>query len=105
MVVSYPMRSLTDSIFRHVPARAALLYARSVVPLGGHTQFADMRAAWDALPQATHRRIDGLVVEHSIFHSHAKLGFTDYSDTERATVSDIGNTCELMDQRAATSTG
>ena len=42
----------TDSIFRHVPARASLLYARSVAPIGGHTQFADMRAAWDALPQA-----------------------------------------------------
>jgi len=74
----------TDSIFRHVPARASLLYARSVAPIGGHTEFADMRAAWDALPQETRRRIDGLVVEHSIFHSRAKLGFTDYSDKERA---------------------
>src|SRR5471032_3030929 len=74
----------TDSIFRHVPARASLLYARSVAPIGGHTEFADMRAAWDALPQETRRRIDGLVVEHSIFHSRAKLGFTDYSDQERA---------------------
>lgn len=74
----------TDSIFRHVPARASLLYARSVAPIGGHTEFADMRAAWDALPQETRRRIDGLLVEHSIFHSRAKLGFTDYSDRERA---------------------
>ena len=74
----------TDSIFRHVPARASLLYARSVAPIGGHTEFADMRAAWDALPEETRRRIDGKVVEHSIFHSRAKLGFTDYSDRERA---------------------
>jgi alpha-ketoglutarate-dependent 2,4-dichlorophenoxyacetate dioxygenase len=74
----------TDSIFRHVPARASLLYARSVAPIGGHTEFADMRAAWDALPDETRRRIDGMVVEHSIFHSRAKLGFTDYSDRERA---------------------
>src|SRR5256885_619238 len=74
----------TDSIFRHVPARASLLYARSVAPIGGHTEFADMRAAWYALPDATRRRIDGLVVEHSIFHSRAKLGFTDYSEKERA---------------------
>jgi len=74
----------TDSIFRHVPARASLLYARSVAPIGGHTEFADMRAAWDALPEATRRRIDGLKVEHSIFHSRAKLGFTDYSERERA---------------------
>jgi alpha-ketoglutarate-dependent 2,4-dichlorophenoxyacetate dioxygenase len=74
----------TDSIFRHVPARASLLYARSVAPIGGHTEFADMRAAWDALPAETRQRIDGMVVEHSIFHSRAKLGFTDYSDRERA---------------------
>jgi alpha-ketoglutarate-dependent 2,4-dichlorophenoxyacetate dioxygenase len=74
----------TDSIFRHVPARASLLYSRTIAPIGGHTQFADMRAAWDALPVATRRRIDGLVVEHSIFHSRAKLGFTNYTDRERA---------------------
>ena len=74
----------TDSIFRHVPARASLLHARAVAPIGGHTEFADMRAAWDALPDDMKRRLDGLVVEHSIFHSRAKLGFTDYSDKERA---------------------
>jgi alpha-ketoglutarate-dependent 2,4-dichlorophenoxyacetate dioxygenase len=74
----------TDSIFRHVPARASLLYARTIAPIGGNTEFADTRAAWDALPESTKRRIDGLVVEHSIFHSRAKLGFTDYSDRERA---------------------
>ncbi len=76
----------TDSIFRHVPAKASLLYSRAVAPIGGHTQFADMRAAWDALPQATKDRISGLVVEHSIFHSRAKLGFTDYTERERASL-------------------
>jgi alpha-ketoglutarate-dependent 2,4-dichlorophenoxyacetate dioxygenase len=76
----------TDSIFRHVPARASLLYARSVAPIGGHTEFADMRAAWDALPEATRRRIDGLIVEHSIFNSRAKVGSTQYSEKERASL-------------------
>ena len=76
----------TDSIFRHVPARASLLYARSVAPIGGHTEFADMRAAWDALPEDTRRRIDGLVVEHSIFNSRAKVGSTNYSEKERASL-------------------
>ena len=74
----------TDSIFRHVPARASLLYARTVAPIGGHTEFADMRAAYDALPDDMRARIDGRVVEHSIFHSRAKIGFTDYSEGERA---------------------
>lgn len=43
-----------------------------------------MRAAWDALPEEARRRIGGLIVEHSIFASRAKPGFTDYSDRERA---------------------
>jgi alpha-ketoglutarate-dependent 2,4-dichlorophenoxyacetate dioxygenase len=76
----------TDSIFRHVPARASLLYARIVAPIGGHTEFADMRAAWEALPEDTRRRIDGLVVEHSIFNSRAKVGSTNYSEKERASL-------------------
>ena len=76
----------TDSIFRHVPARASLLYARSVAPIGGQTEFEDMRAAWDALPEATRRRIHGLIVEHSIFNSRAKVGSTNYSEKERASL-------------------
>ncbi|MDE2361980.1 MAG: TauD/TfdA family dioxygenase [Hyphomicrobiales bacterium] len=74
----------SDSTFKHTPAYASLLYARSIPPVGGHTEFADMRAAYDALPEGTKRRIDGLVCEHSIFTSRAKLGFTDFSAEERA---------------------
>jgi alpha-ketoglutarate-dependent 2,4-dichlorophenoxyacetate dioxygenase len=74
----------TDSTFRHVPALASLLYGRAIAPIGGHTEFADERAAWDALPESTRKRIDGLVAEHSIFTSRAKLGFHDFSDEERA---------------------
>src|SRR5580692_7822719 len=73
----------TDSSFKRVPARASLLYARSIPPVGGHTEFADERAAYDALPEEMKRRIDGLVAEHSIFNSRAKLGFTSFSDEER----------------------
>ncbi len=76
----------TDSIFRHVPARASLLYARIVAPIGGLTEFTDMRAAWDALPEELRRQLDGYVVEHSIFHSRAKVGATVFSDRERASL-------------------
>ena len=41
----------TDSSFKRLPARASLLYARSIPPVGGHTEFADERAAYDALPE------------------------------------------------------
>jgi alpha-ketoglutarate-dependent 2,4-dichlorophenoxyacetate dioxygenase len=73
----------TDSSFKRLPARASLLYARSIPPIGGHTEFADERAAYDALPEETKRRLESLVAEHSIFHSRARLGFTNFSDEER----------------------
>ncbi len=73
----------TDSSFKLLPARASLLYARSIPPIGGHTEFADERAAYDALPEDMKRRLHGLVAEHSIFNSRARLGFTEFSDEER----------------------
>ncbi len=73
----------TDSSFKRLPARASLLYARSIPPVGGHTEFADERAAYDALPEEMKRRLDRLVAEHSIFNSRARLGFTNFSDDER----------------------
>jgi alpha-ketoglutarate-dependent 2,4-dichlorophenoxyacetate dioxygenase len=63
----------TDSSFKLLPARASLLYARSIPPVGGHTEFADERAAYDALPDETKRRLEGLVAEHSIFNSRAPV--------------------------------
>ncbi len=74
----------TDSSFRHVPALTSLLYSRQIAPIGGHTQFADLRAAYDALPAPMQQRLEGLIAEHSIFHSRASIGFTDYSGRERA---------------------
>ena len=74
----------TDSSFKRLPALASLLYARAIPPIGGHTEFADERAAYDALPEAMKRRLDSLVAEHSIFNSRANLGFTNFSDEERA---------------------
>jgi alpha-ketoglutarate-dependent 2,4-dichlorophenoxyacetate dioxygenase len=73
----------TDSSFKRLPAYCSMLHARSIPPLGGQTEFADMRAAYDALPEATQRRIAGLVAEHSIMTSRAKLGFSDFDDSER----------------------
>jgi len=73
----------TDSSFKRLPARASLLYARTIPPVGGHTEFADERAAYDALPEAMKRRLEGLVAEHSIFNSRGRLGFSNFSEEER----------------------
>jgi alpha-ketoglutarate-dependent 2,4-dichlorophenoxyacetate dioxygenase len=74
----------TDSSFKRVPAKCSLLSARELPssgPMGGgETEFADLRAAWDALPEARRRELDGLVVEHSIFRSRSQIGFADFND-------------------------
>jgi alpha-ketoglutarate-dependent taurine dioxygenase len=60
-----------------VAARASMLSAHVVPASGGHTEFADMRAAYDALDEATKARIAHLSAYHSIVRSQAKLGFTE----------------------------
>jgi alpha-ketoglutarate-dependent 2,4-dichlorophenoxyacetate dioxygenase len=74
----------TDSSFKRIPAKCSLLSARELPspgPMGGgETEFADLRAAWDALPEATKRELDGLIVEHSIFRSRSQIGFADFND-------------------------
>jgi alpha-ketoglutarate-dependent 2,4-dichlorophenoxyacetate dioxygenase len=74
----------TDSSFKKVPANASLLYMQSIPPVGGQTEFADMRAAYDALPEALKTKIEGKVAMHSIAYSRAKLGF-EMSEAENAT--------------------
>jgi alpha-ketoglutarate-dependent 2,4-dichlorophenoxyacetate dioxygenase len=73
----------TDSSFKKLPALCSLLYARSIPPVGGHTEFADQRAGYDALPEATKRKLEGLVAEHCIAYSRARLGFTQFGDAEK----------------------
>jgi alpha-ketoglutarate-dependent 2,4-dichlorophenoxyacetate dioxygenase len=73
----------TDSSFKPVPAKYSMLHARVLPPAGHATEFADLRAAYDALPQSMKDRIDGLVAEHSIARSRAIIGF-DYSAEEQA---------------------
>jgi len=73
----------TDSSFKHLPARASLLYARSIPPVGGMTEFADLRAAYDALPDSRKRELEGLVAEHSLMYSRERTGFTNFTDEER----------------------
>ena len=70
----------TDSSFKRVPAKCSLLSARELPASGGETEFADLRAAWDALPETRQRELDGLIVEHSIFRSRSQIGFADFND-------------------------
>ena len=74
----------SDSSYRAVPAKYSLLSGRIVVDRGGRTEFADMRAAYDALDDETKAEIEDLVCEHSLMFSRGSLGFTALSDAERA---------------------
>jgi alpha-ketoglutarate-dependent 2,4-dichlorophenoxyacetate dioxygenase len=74
----------SDSSFRAVPAKYSLLSARSVNPRGGNTEFADMRAAYDALDEETKHEIEDYVCEHSLMYSRGSLGFLDYTEEEKA---------------------
>jgi alpha-ketoglutarate-dependent 2,4-dichlorophenoxyacetate dioxygenase len=71
----------TDGSFRRIPAALSMLYAHRVPrpgPLGGgETEFADLRAAYDALSAATKAEIEDLVALHDIAWSRAQLGFTE----------------------------
>jgi len=73
----------TDSSFKYRPSLTSLLHARTVVPVGGHTEFADQRAAYDALPQAMKSKLEGLVAEHWILTSRKRTGFTEFNEDER----------------------
>ena len=59
----------TDSSFKPVPSLCSLLSARIVPPEGGNTEFACMRAAYEALPDAIKMKLEGLVAEHSLVYS------------------------------------
>ena len=73
----------TDLSFRQGSAKWSMLHAKVIPPAGGDTEFADTRAAYDALPEAMKRRLEGLVAEHSVWHSTAKRGGYVPSEEER----------------------
>lgn len=72
----------SDSTMFQAPARISFLSAHAVAPEGGETQWADMRAAWEALPQARKIELDGLVVEHD-FQKSRKAADYDFDEEER----------------------
>ena len=73
----------SDSSFRAVPAKYSLLSGRTVAKKGGNTEFADMRAAYDALPEATRRRLATLTALHG--RSNGPAGEKLYGDDKGKT--------------------
>jgi alpha-ketoglutarate-dependent 2,4-dichlorophenoxyacetate dioxygenase len=73
----------SDSSFRPVPAKYSLLSGRVIPSWGADTEFADMRAAYDALDERTKAEIEDLVCEHSLTFSREAIGFTEMTPEER----------------------
>jgi alpha-ketoglutarate-dependent 2,4-dichlorophenoxyacetate dioxygenase len=74
----------SDSSFREVPAKFSMLSGRVLPSWGGNTEFADMRAAYDALDARTKAEIEDLVCEHSLLYSRGAIGFTEFTPEEIA---------------------
>ena len=79
----------TDSSFKATPAKYSMLHARAIPPEGGETEFADMRAAWDALPETIKRRVEPMICDHSLLYSRAVLGFDAFTEEERITFAPV----------------
>ena len=79
----------SDASFRAVPARYSILSGRIVTTAGGNTEFADMRAAYDALHARTKAEVEDLVCEHSLIYSRQLLGFADFLPDERVSMKPV----------------
>ena len=73
----------SDSSFQKPAARYSMLSALVVPSWGGETEFADMRAAYDALPERMKQELEGLEAVHYVLHSRILLGDDQYTDEQR----------------------
>ncbi len=77
----------SDSSFQAVPGKYSMLSAVILpgpsVMGAGDTEFADMRAAYDALDDAMKAKLDGLVAEHYALYSRMWLGDEDWTGEQK----------------------
>ncbi|HWC30456.1 MAG TPA: TauD/TfdA family dioxygenase, partial [Dehalococcoidia bacterium] len=72
----------TDASFNDPRGRYSMLHARVVPAVGGDTEFADLRSAYDSLPDDLKEMIEPLKAHHSVMHSRKYLGFEDFTPEE-----------------------
>ncbi len=88
----------SDSSFQTEPVSYSMLSAVVCPPSGGNTEFADMRAAYDALDEEMKARINDLSAEHFAFHSREMLGAIP-SEEERAAIPPVVQPLVRKDKR------
>ena len=89
----------SDSSFRPVTAKYSLLSGRTIPSRGGDTEFADMRAAYDALDEETKAELEDLVCEHSLIYSREAIGFTEMTAEEREHFRPVRHRLVRVDRR------
>ncbi len=72
-----------DSTYQFPRATVSMLYGKLIPPSGGNTEFCDVRRAWERLSPDEQASLEGLTASHSIIHSRALSGFTDWPDEYR----------------------
>jgi alpha-ketoglutarate-dependent 2,4-dichlorophenoxyacetate dioxygenase len=76
----------SDSSFQKPRAKYSMLSAVTVPVFGGETEFADLRMAWDDLPDWRQRQVEGLRAVHYALHSRFLLGDTQYTEEQRQAI-------------------
>lgn len=74
----------SDSSFQKPAAKYSMLSAVVVPAQGGQTEFADLRAAYDALPPGLKEDVENREAEHYAWHSREWLGDTASEEQKRA---------------------
>jgi alpha-ketoglutarate-dependent 2,4-dichlorophenoxyacetate dioxygenase len=74
----------TDSSYKETPALASVFSARVISPVGGETEFASMRCAWERLPETKRARLADACAWHDYAHSRGKIAPHLASDREKA---------------------
>jgi alpha-ketoglutarate-dependent 2,4-dichlorophenoxyacetate dioxygenase len=79
----------TDSCFKDPPALASVLSARVISPVGGETEFASLRRAWERLPESMRARLAGAYAWHDYAHSRGKIAPHLASDREKSALPSV----------------
>lgn len=73
----------SDGISRIIPTHYSVLYGHTVAPVGGNTEYVDMRQAYETLDAETKAEVEDLICEHSIMYSREQIGFGGWTEAER----------------------
>ena len=76
----------SDSSFQDPPARYSILHSLANPTEGGETEFADLRAAYDALPEDLKRKMADLRAQHYALYSRINLGDTHWTEEQKSAI-------------------